>query len=301
MKSKRMIQRYAIKNSGLIALFAVFACAVIVTSAANPPNVLCQILDQPDDTIWYASGSYADGARVAGGSRLRMLETRAGAGLFYARTPAGEFDLHVKMDATTFIERGDLRMPDQVAALRLNLDYVARLQDGYSLRMGFAPGFYSQITHLNTDHIYFPFSLHGLYAFSPEATAVFGFNFYPGFDRFLEPQAGVRWGISHYLTLDVFYPSSEVVFRPAVNWALRAGVDFKRKTEYRLKRADERQSLIMKETRLYVEVARMITPELRMMVRLGRIVDRDLDFKRQTPARGVEDSGYLQIGVAGVF
>lgn len=284
-----------------IVVAGLLACVFAVSAIGKQPQPFCQILDRPDDLIWHVQGGYADGAKVAGGPRLRMWESRGSAGLFYSRTRVGEFDLRFKMDATTFVERGDLRMPDLVAAARLDLDYVVRLQDGYALRLGVAPGLYSQITHMNTDHLYYPFLLHGLYAFNPEATAVFGFNVYPGFDRILEPRVGVRWGISDYLKLDLFYPATEVVFRPAVGWALRAGVDFKRKTQYRLKSSDDRHSLIMKETRLYLGLDHMISPQLQFMFRIGRIVDRDLDFRRGTPARGVDDSGYFHIGIGGVI
>ncbi len=288
-------------NCMRIILIGLLACIFTVSALGKQPQPFCQILDQQDDLIWHVRGGYAEGGKVAGGANLRMLESGGGAGLFYSRTAVGEFDLRFKADATTFVERGDLRMPDQVAAVRLDLDYVARLQDGYALRVGIAPGFYSQITHVNMDHFYYPFLLHGLYAFNPEVTGVFGFNVYPGFDRVLEPRVGVRWGISDFLLLDLFYPATEVVFRPTVGWALRAGVDFKRKTQYRLKRSDDRHSLIMKETRMYLGLDHMISPQMRFMFRIGRIVDRDLDFRRGTPARGIDDSGYIQIGIGGVI
>lgn len=290
------------KRKHIIAWVAIFTISMSSMSAAGLSDALyCQILDRIDLPAWHLQAGYVHQGKVDQARRVSMLELSAGSGLFYARTVAGEFDLRADVDSTTFLKRGDIRLPDQVAAIRLDLDYVARLDDGYALRLGFAPGFYSQITHIRGDHLHYPFRIHGIRAFEPDVSIMAGLDFFPRYNRLVEPRAGVRWNISDFLLLDAFYPNSEIVFRPTPSWAIRTGVEFNRKSEYALKSDDDRDRLEMKDTRIYLGVDRLLHHDLAVMFRIGRVVDRSVDFRRFTPSRDIEDALFIQLGIGGLI
>ncbi len=286
----------------VIALFAAVATSASSLLAGSQTNApYCQILDRADEPIWHGRIGYVHNGKVDQFDKVSMLELSVGSGIFYARTPAGEFDLRADFDSTTFLRRGDIRLPDQVGAIRLDLDYVARLDDGYALRLGFAPGFYSQITHLRSDHLHYPFRIHAIRALQPDVSLLAGLDFFPRYDRLIEPRAGVRWNISDFLLLDAFYPNSEIVFRPTPNWAIRTGVEFNRKSEYALKSSDDRDRLEMRETRIYLGVDRLLYHDLAVLFRIGRVVDRSVDFRRLAPSRDIDDAYYIQIGIGGLI
>ena len=260
----------------------------------------CQLVDRYEEPLWNAYIGYV--SEAAGGEtieKLGILEFGGGAGLFYYHTYFGEFDLKVQVDAISFTGRGTTNMPGLLAAAHADLDYTLKLQDGYSVRLGMAPGVYSHIMHVNGDHVFYPFRLHGIRAFSPNVSGLAGLNFYPGFHRLIDPTVGVRWALSDFLLLDIFYPRTDIVFRPSVNWALRAGVEIDRTSEFRLKRKDERDSLILDQTRLSLRLDRLLDNDWLLMFELGRIVDRSLEFRREQASQKLEDAYYFRIGLGG--
>jgi hypothetical protein len=261
----------------------------------------CQILDRLDDPIWHAYIGYADRARIEGFGKTGMMEAGAGSGLIYFRTDFGEIDLKAAVDSVFFTDSGGVRLPNHVSAARLDLSYVIRLEEGHALRLGFEPGFYSEIEYADSDHLFYPFSIHGIRAFTPNVSGLAGLNFYPGFDRLVDPRLGIRWGISDYLLLDVFYPKTEIVFRPNVEWALRAGVEFREYLEYQLKSRDDRKRLMMDETRIYVGVDKLISHDIQLMFQIGRLVDRSIDFRRFEQEKDLDNAYFFRIGVGGLI
>jgi hypothetical protein len=284
----------------LIAAWAVLA-GMVPAGRAQSGEDFCPILDRFDDTVWGLHFTVLAPSKVKGAGDTTMLQVGGEAGVFFLRTDFGELDVRAEWLSTAFTSRADIQLPQLLTLLRVNLDYTLRLPDNYALRVGFAPGLYSQITHVDADHLFYPFRLHGIYTFDENLSALAGLNLYPGFSRIIEPQLGVRWQISDYLLLDAFYPQSEMVFRPNVDWAIRAGVAFLNAQEYGLKKSDDRHQFSMEETRLYAGVDRVINHQLLLMLRFGRVVDRNFDFKRQDRSRDVEDALFFQVGVGGLL
>ncbi len=284
---------------------AALSCAILLWSAppatAQYVEEYCQILDRLDEPIWQAYAGVVGKSRVEGFRDTGMIEAGGHFGLLYFRTGFGEFDLRAAIDSVFFTRSADIDLPHHVSAARLDLRYVMRLQDGYALRLGFEPGLYSEIEHASTDHLFYPFSLHGIRAFTPELSGLAGLNFYPGFDRLVDPRVGVRWAPSDYLMFDVFYPQTEIVFRPNFDWALRAGVEFREYLEYHLKNTDDRRRLMMDETRIYLGVDRLITQDLQWMVRIGRLVNRSIDFRRFEQEKDLDDAYFVRIGIGGLI
>lgn len=261
----------------------------------------CQILDRMEEPIWHGYIGYASRAQIRGFKKTAMTEFGAGGGLLYFRTDFGEIDLKAAVDSILFTRSGGVELPGHISAARLNLSYVLRLDHGYAVRLGIEPGFYSEIEYISSDHIFYPFSLHGIHAITPDLSALAGLNFYPGFDRLIDPRVGVRWNISDYLLLDAFYPKTEIVFRPTLDWSARAGVEYRNNMEYHLKKRDDRKHLIMDETRLYFGVEKLITHQVQVMFQAGRLVNRSLDFRRFEREKDMDDAFFFRIGVGGVI
>lgn len=268
---------------------------------AQSGDAFCQILDRFDDPVWALHFAVLATSKVKDAGDTTMLQVGGRAGVYYLRTEFGELDVRAEWLSTAFTSRADIRLPQLLTLLRVNMDYTLRLPENYALRVGFAPGLYSQVTHVDLDHLFYPFRLHGIYTFDEHLSALAGLDLYPGFSRIMEPHIGVRWQISDYLLLDAFYPQSEMVFRPNVDWAIRAGVAFLNAQEYGLKSSDDRRQFSMEETRLYAGVDRVINHQLLLMLRFGRVVDRNFDFKRQDRSRDVEDALFFQVGVGGLL
>lgn len=261
----------------------------------------CQILDRFEEPIWLGYAGYVNKARIQGFDDVGMAEAGVASGLFYLHTDFGEVDLQAAVDSVFFSGGSDARLPGHVSAARLDLNYVLRFEYGYALRLGVEPGFYSEIAHANTDHIFYPFSIHGLRSFTPNISGLAGLNFYPGFDRLIDPRLGIRWAISDYMMLDLFYPKTEFVFRPTIDWAFRAGVEIREYLEYQLKSTDDRERLMMDETRIYLGADCLLTDTIQLSVRAGRVVDRNIDFKRFDLEKKIEDAYFVRIGIGGLI
>ncbi len=288
---------------GIFARAAVFFVLVSGQSATHAQYAgdYCQLLDRLDEPIWEAYAGAVDSSSIEDFRRTSMLEAGFSAGLFYFRTGIGEFDIRAAVDSIYFTRSGGINLPDHLSAARLDLNYVLRLDDGYALRLGMEPGFYSEIEYAGRDHIFYPFSLHGISAFSPNLSALAGLNFYPGFDRLVDPRLGLRWEISDYLLLDAFYPKSEIVFRPTFDWTARAGVEFREYLEYQLKDRDDRKRIMLDETRIYLGVERLITHQMQLMFQVGRLVDRSIDFRRIEREQDIDNAYFFRIGVGGLL
>ncbi len=261
----------------------------------------CQILDAYDDPIWQVHLHVMEDARIDGFGSFGRTRLQARAPLLYFHARAGELDVAADLDLSMLTRRGGLQLPEQVGTLQLDIEYAIRLTDGYALRLGFAPGLFSEWTHIKRDHFHYPFRAHGLYAATPNLSLLFGLNFFPGFERLLDLEVGARWAISDFLLFDLFYPQSEVVFRPNVWWAIRMGVEMSMISEYALKASDDRERMMLRETRFYAGVDRLITEQLQIMIRVGRLVDRSVDFKFFEPKSRIDDSLYLQVGIGGLI
>lgn len=266
-------------------------------SFAQQGEAYCPLLDRMEEPIGHVSFGFVPESRIERFGHMGQLEMGGGAGLLYRRTVFGEWDVRAAFDAIYLTGDDGIRLPGYLAAIRLDIDYIYRMHDGYALRLGGAPGFYSEFSHLETDHFAFPFHVHGIRAFRPDLSALLGLHVYPGFDRLLSPRAGVRWVISDYLMLDAFYPRTEAIIRPGFEWIIRAGMEIRKNMEYHLKGSDDRKRFMMDETRMYIGVDRLMLNDAHFIFRLGRVVNRNVDFGRFEPGKNVSDAYFVQFGI----
>lgn len=286
------------KQTWTTFLIALAAAAVARAQDPYPP---CQLLDRVDEPAWQVHAGYVDDARVRdpNGRNVRMVEVSGGGGLYYWRTDAGDIDLSGLYDIDLFDGSGGVDLPDRVGALRLDAAYVLRQADGSALKVDLYPGVYSDLRDPGVDDVYVPFQVVGIQAFNPQLSGLLGVAIYPGFDRVFDPRFGIRWALTDEVSLDVMYPESRVLYRPAANWDLYAGVRSDPVAEYHLEDDDPRDTFRYEEARLYAGINAPVNDVLRVMAQAGWVFNRSVDFGRVQPERDVEDSLYVRVGVGG--
>jgi hypothetical protein len=292
---------WSLNKKTWLAVGCVVALAGVFPLRAQGQDDYNQILDRLDQPIWSGYVAYSTRESVEKRGDFAVTEWGAHAGLFYFRTGLGDLDLQADVDMKIFLGSGGMDLPDEVGSLRLLFDYVARLDEGYSMRLRLRPGLYGELTSFDGNALYFPFGVAGLKSFGPNLAGLAGLNFYPGFDRLVVPEAGVRWSMSDMLLIDAFYPESKIIFRPSYNWALLAGFAFPEFVEYRLADGDGRRSILLDETRMYIGAEYMWTDTLKVMLEAGRRVDRSIDFRKLEGKRNVDDALYFEISIGGML
>ncbi len=286
----------------VIVWVGILSLIAVCSARAQPPSVAyCVLLDHYDEPVWSSYAGHVDRSRGDGFKSLGQWELGAHTGLFYAHTAFGEWDLRGGIDSIFFTGKGQHRLPDHLAAVRLDVDGTWRLAGDNALRLGFAPGFYSEIHKARSDHLFYPFRVHGIRAFTGDLSGLLGMDFYPGFDRWYNPRLGVRWMISDFLMLDAFYPKTEMVFRPAMAWTTRIGMEFEEVWEYRLKSRDDRKGLRMKGTRIYAGVEYEMINQVAWILQIGRMVDRSMQFRRNYPTLEINDAYFIRFGLGGML
>lgn len=281
-----------------VAAFGVFFSVI---ASAQMPDDYCQILDRMEDPVWDVYLGYVD--EVAGDDfrQVGFAEAGMGAGLFYAHTPIGDFDLKARLDTVTFTGKGEPKLPEVVGAAVIDLDYILRFYYGNSLRLGFAPGVYTQFSGLDGDHLFYPFRVHGLLAFNPYTSGLLGIDFYPGFDRLIHPRAGIRWAATDFLLFDFFYPESRITLYP-IRWlTLRAGIEVRDYFEYQLKNSDERNRMMINEIRIYGGMDIRLTSAFQLMIEGGNAIERSIEFDKHDSKRSLDDAYFVRIGVGGLL
>lgn len=261
----------------------------------------CQLIDRIEDPAWKLAASYTARERIEDGKNAGIVEVGAAAELFYFRTSVGDLDFKALADSLFFVGSGGINLPSQVSALRLDMSYLRRTDDGYALKLAFQPGFYSEFKGFRSRAFYVPFSVQGIRTFNESVSALGGLQFYPGFDRKVDPRLGVRWAVSDMVLVDLFYPASQISFRPNFDWTFSVGLAKREFLEYRLKRSDPRGSLQLDEARWYVGVDRTISDTLQLMFEFGYVFNRKVDFDHVESSRDWDDAMYYRIGVGGLI
>ncbi|MCS6771643.1 MAG: hypothetical protein NZ740_06410 [Kiritimatiellae bacterium] len=271
-------------------------------SWAQEPYPFCQILDGTELPAWQAAIDYTASARVQAdvGDDISIWRFLGGGGLYYWRTQAGDVDLSGLYDLWAWEGDGGIDLPDLTAALRLKADYTYRTWAGSAVRVGFKPGFYTTLEDVSFESLYFPFEVLGIQTFNPQISGVIGVAIYPGFDRVFDPRFGVRVAPVPEVRVDLMYPESRVVYRPA-EWEVFGGVRHEAVNEFRLEDGDPRELIGFRETRAYVGGAWPATEVLRIQVDVGLAFNREVDFESEAPARDVEDAWFVRIGVGGAL
>jgi hypothetical protein len=262
----------------------------------------CQILDGAEEPAWTAYLDFTGPGRVEteGGRDVALWNLGGGGGIYYWRTGAGDVDLTGAYDLFVWDGSGGIDLPDRTAALRLRADYVARNWDGSALLVGIRPGIYSDLEEVSFESVYVPIEAWGIQAFNPQISGLIGVAVYPGFDRAFDPRFGVRVAAAESVRVDLMYPESRVIFRPA-DWEMFGGLRHEAVNEFRLGDDDPRKMIAYRETRAYLGTAWPVGDLFRMQAELGWSFNREVDFKREASGRDIEDAWYVRIGIGGAL
>ena len=288
-------------NGVLRTLMLMMLPAVSVTAWGQVEEIDCQIVDRFDDTLWDVYGGFTDEVAGDGFRNLGIIEAGAGTWIYYDRTRFGEFDLNLRVDSLFFTGRGVPRLPEHLTATRLDLEYTVRMPGYTALRLGVAPGLYSELHHVGSDHLFVPFRVHGVYAPTLDASILAGVNVYPGFDQLIDPRVGIRWEMMDNFLLDLFYPKSEIAYRADRGLGARVGVEMREYLEYRLRSSDERKGLTINEYRAFAGVDYTARNGFRLMVLGGYAFDRELEFRNVAGKLSLDDAWFFRVGSGGAL
>lgn len=285
------------RNFRCLYLVAAFAAPAVLAQSSAP---FCQILDGAEDQAWTAGLGYTAPSKIEApdGGDVALWSLNGGGGLYYWRTGTGDMDLSGAYDIWAIDGSGGIKLPDRVAALRLDFSFVKRDSNGSALQFDLYPGIYSDLEDVSLEDLYLPFQVLGIQAFNPQISGLIGVAIYPGFDRSFDPRFGIRYAPVESVRLDLMYPESRVTFRPDI-LELYAGVRHDAVNEFRLEENDPRDSFAFRETRMYVGAAWPLNDLLRFNVELGYAFNREVDFDRNESSRDWGDAVSLRVGIGG--
>jgi len=260
----------------------------------------CQILDRLEDPVWHATVGYVAQEDVEDANDFGLIELETGAGLAYLHTAAGTFDLRLRFDVDVTTGSGGVDLPDQYGSLALELDWALRGASGRSLLLEASPGFYTDFEDLSGKDLFVPLRASMVQAFNDRISGQAGLAVFPGFDRVVDPIAGIRWGLSDSWLLDLFYPDSRLVFSPVPALRLHAGYSIREYPEYQLADDDDRDRFLYREQRWYLGAQYAIGDTAHLLVDAGRVVHREIDFENGAGG-DVDPALFVRIGLGGLL
>lgn len=295
-----MIFRGELSFMRISRLLFVATLLAATQSFAQPSAPYCQILDGTEEPAWTIKLGYTTAAKIKApeGHDVSVWSLAGGGGLYYWRTSVGDFDLSGAYDVSVFDGSGGINMPDRLAALRLNLAYVARNVNGTALKVDVYPGIYSDLSDLSLKDFYIPFQALAIQAFNPQISGLIGLAIYPGFDRWFDPRFGIRAAPSEDWRVDLMYPESRVTYRPE-SIELYASLRHNAVNEFRLKESDERGSIALRDTRAALGAGWQLNDLLKVNVELGYIFGREVEFDHKAPDQDWRNATYFSVGIGG--
>jgi hypothetical protein len=275
------------------------ASPVLALAQGNYP--FCQILDRVDAPPWEVHGGYLTSADVdeEGGDDFGILGVEGGGGLAYFQTGYGDIDLTGSYEVQAFTADGGIGLPDHLGAVALNGAYIWRNPDGRAVKVTASPGFRSDLEEMTSEAFYIPISFSVIRSFSPVLSGYIGVAVYPWYEQYFDPRFGIRWAIHESLLLDLMYPESKLSLSPEDGWDMYAGLRINNMPQWTIE--DDRESIMIDETRAYVGVNHPVTSELRMMYQVGLVFNRSVDFAKEQEESNVDDAFYVRVGVGGAL
>lgn len=291
--------------SGLI----VFAAAVLSTEAANPWGLSggkCQILDKGGSPVYRVTAAYMPDSDVEAGSSTSMFEVDAdwGCGMLHDFA-GGDLVSRIHFNNTFLLESADLDLPEHLAEISFDMEWVKRMRDGVGLIAGIRPGIYSDLEKLDGDGFFVPLKLAVVKRFGPTISGIAGMFVRFGFDRELLPIVGIEWQPVKEFRLELALPESFVSVRPSDEWSIFGRFQWNN-TSYDLRdRADDNRKMItLEDFRTSLGVETMLSSDLGLVLETGRSYNRAMDFERRNSSSvelEIDEAFFVRGGVAGYF
>ena len=192
-------------------------------------------------------------------------------------------------------------IPGHIDTLRLFAGLGYRLNDQWTFSAGGGPELY-RFNGVRNDDIGEFGMIRAVWRIRPDLTLAFGLGFNPDSDLPVAPAAGVRWVIETNLILNLMFPETGLIYRPAPRIDLFAGADFK----FAVFRTDDTLGSNLGQSRynnalgtyrdfhLGVGAEYRIVRGLRAGVEAGYSVGREIDYKNIGQTVKFAPSPYVQ-------
>lgn len=154
--------------------------------------------------------TYLTPAKAPNGNEITMAEATARILLADVRDVlGGDFAVALKPKAIGFIDDADyITLPRVFAEVALDLQYVWRFINDFSLEVGIAPGFYGDAENFGADIFNYPFRGRLFYSATDTFAIHAGVEARPGWDRVIMPLAGLGWAPNGYWNFELGVPRS---------------------------------------------------------------------------------------------
>ena len=287
----------------ILLLGAVCAGIAVAASAESRKAEINEF----NDPIYEISAGYIPDSGF--GSRERnesaVLEIGADWNIAFYRPSAGsEIEIGLKFSERTFFGKTWLSLPDQVAAIAVDLEWVAGYSGDKFFKLGFEPGIYSDLEDISGKSMFVPVSLSFGKKFRSDFSGEIGLQVRPQFDRQLIPLVGIDWAITDKVEFELAFPESRFDWYFGDGWNVNMCFMWDN-VSYRLEGDTHDRGLItFEEMRYSGGIGRRIASDLHIGVDVGRIAGRKVEFENAGGLErsiDVEDALFGRIFIAGPY
>lgn len=266
----------------------------------------CQILDKAGGSQYALSLGYVAESRLKDYEKTSLIELQGTWEFAYYRDVLLA-DVDLRLDGgVTLMDAGGVDLPDQVLALAVNGGITWRYVNNTALQLRARPGIYSDLSALDADSLYVPFSGSLIWAVHPELSGLVGVEVRPGFERSVLPLARLEWEASADWRVSAGFPRSRVTYYGLRDCALYGGLDWRSDT-FSLDDSGEvdREQLTFEDFRLYGGLAYSVSAELQVIGEAGMAFDRSIEFEKapEDQRRDIDIASdlFVRVGVVGPF
>lgn len=277
-------------------------------SSSGPRSGECQILDRHIANSYEALfevvpesdfDDYGETGLVEFGAKWREV-------LFYRDILMADIDMDIGLNTILFFRSAGLKLPDQLLELSADVGWTWRYVNGTALQFRLMPGVYTDIEKIDSDSLFLPFSLAGVYSFHPSISGIAGLGIRAGFEREVMPILGIEWEMAEWLRLEAGLPESRLTCLFDRYWRGYLGMDWRSDTFSLSEDSSfDRDTITLEDFHAYLGVSYSLTDEVQLIGEIGTVYNRSVEFGRQV--EGVDDSVdvdkqiFLRMGVGGPF
>lgn len=295
-------------RKSVVLLLAGVALAAVVraqdsVSYRDPSERRCPVLDAPLTSSSGISLDYGFPAETTapGWNDLSTAELDVWARILnWENESGGDLDLRLQWNTLWLLFGGD-DPSDPLTMAAVQAQWSQRFVNGYGLQVDVAPGLYSALESVESDDFSVPFGFTVVQAMNPEMAVFLGVSVYPGFERLIDPRAGVRWSDSERYTIDLAYPETRGVWSPFDGLRLMLGARVSLWPEYNLG-DDPRERLRYEEIRAYTGFEVDCGEWFTLGLQGGYLFAREISYENEEyPGVDVDDAPFASVALNGRF
>lgn len=247
-----------------------------------PPDLYSAFLDAREPSDFWCRAFYAAKGDVEdSGEGFGLLGVEANWDLAEFRN-VGYGDIFLSLHPALTIltdDAGISAMPDALLAAPVDVAWIWRYLNGWSLEIGAAPGIYADIKGLfQASAISLPFRGILYYNFSEETAVRFGGIVRPNWDTVFMPVVGIAWKPSEMFRIEAGIPETLAELRLA-RLTLYGRVDWLNVTYALDDGGSKPERITFNDWRVGVGTAIDFTDTFRLAFELGLLAGRDISFE----------------------